>query len=99
MHANYEKTDPSLWRGKQIWPVYIYSAHNEVTKTFGGIEFDNVYVADDFDRSVLVFMENGTNLGIEDVFGTIYVDSPCEPSFWLGKNIRNVDLTVKKSCY
>lgn len=95
-YDDYEKADPNNWKGKQIWPIYIYSAHNEVAKTLGGVEFNNVYIEDNFNRPVLVFMENGTNYGIEDVSGIIYVDSPYEPYLRLGDKLNNVNVVVKK---
>lgn len=94
--ADYNSPDPKNWKGKQIWPIYLYSAHGQVTQNYGGVELENVYIKDGFDRPILVFMENGTDYGVEDISGTIYVNSPYEPQVRLGEKTRNVRLKVKK---
>jgi len=63
--------------------------------TFGGIDFNNCIVNDNYDRPFITFTDHvGTGKGIRDIQGKIKINNPFGAKMILGDQIQNIGLQV-----
>jgi polygalacturonase len=76
-------------------PIWLHLFKTDQTTRFGGIDFVNVRVEDDWDRPVIVMEESESDLGLFDVTGEIRVRNPEGVRDGLGSKRQGVDLVLR----
>jgi len=76
-------------------PVWFESIHPKQTRTFGGIDFENLVIEDNHDRPWMVFQREESHT-LHDVRGTIRVRNPHGAKVELGEDSDGVDLKVEE---
>lgn len=82
------------WKGRPVWPIYIYLPHDDSTRYPGGIIFDELRIVDSYDRPALWFEEYETDHGIYDLQGDITVSGPGTARYDIGSHFTNINLTM-----
>ena len=84
------------WRGRPIFPIYLYAPHGSATRSPGGVEFVDCMVEDGRPRPVLVAEEYDSDFGLRDVTGNITLLDDREPDVWISEKRENVTLQVTR---
>jgi hypothetical protein len=75
-------------------PIWLHLFKKEQTTRFGGIDFVNVLVEDEWDRPAIVMEESESDLGLFDVTGKVTVRNPEGVREDLGSRQEDVNLVL-----
>ena len=78
-------------------PIWLHLFKDDITKTFGGIRFENCFVEDDHDRPFMVYERSEGESGVSDVKGDITVRNPFGVKKELGEKLKDVSLKIKEA--
>ncbi len=82
---------------KGAWsPIWLDLFRTQQTTRFGGIDFVDCRVEDDYRRPVVRMTESESDLGLRDVTGTLNVLNPCGVEESLGSKREEVDLNLRE---
>ena len=76
-------------------PILLSLPKTDFVQTMGGIDFDNCFVDDMYERPAITFSQQDSDLSLHDISGTIRVLNPNGVTAELGKNTNQIPLVVK----
>jgi hypothetical protein len=76
-------------------PMWLNVGDSTITAKFGGIDFVDCFVEDDYDRPVVIAEGDAIGLGIFDITGTISVTNPYGVKYDLPPNQTGVTLVIQ----
>lgn len=85
------------WKGRPIFPFYVYLPHDQMVTVSGGFEFLDCILEDSRTRPILVAEEYKSSHGFDKITGTITLYGTHDPEIWVGDKAEGVDLQIQKS--
>ncbi len=81
--------------GGEWSPISLSLPQTNIVQSMGGIDFIDCFVEDNFDRPVVAYTQQDSDLQLQDVTGTITVLNPAGVNSELGKDSDKLSLSVK----